>query len=65
MNNDNCLADKERLIIELSSAVDNIETSFASLNFDDYEAEMLYKGLSDARVFVKNLNWLINRKNNA
>ena len=63
-NNDRHIHEKrEKLISELSLIVDEIVASFETLNLDDYEAECFYKGLSDTRAFVNNLNWLIKHHN--
>ncbi len=56
---------KEKLVSNLSLAIDEVAVSFKMMNLDDYEAECFFKGLSDARAFVENLHWLIKRHNNA
>lgn len=53
----------EEAVKDLSISINLVENTFKSIDIDEYEAEMFYKGLSDAKSFVATLNWLIKRHN--
>lgn len=53
----------EEAIKELSTSISKVEKALKSVDIDDYEAELLFKGLSDSKTFVANLNWIIKRHN--
>lgn len=55
------LNNPEEAVKDLSISINQVENTFKSIDVDEYEAEMFYKGLSDAKSFVATLNWLIKR----
>lgn len=51
----------EEVAKDLSTSICKAEECFKCISVDEYEAEMFYKGLSDAKNFVSTLNWLVKR----
>lgn len=55
------MIDLEEAIKDLSTSISKVEKAFKSIDIDEYEAELFFKGLSDSKTFVANLNWIIKR----